>query len=145
MQRLVKMLNSDTGVVEVEIEFGTDQGRIPFLKGQAKTRVELTCQRCMESFSQDLEARFNLGLVRGESQMQALPKEYDPLQVTEEPMSVYEIVEDELIISLPIVAMHDIKICPAADVLESLGKGKQSPDATDKENPFSVLEKLKTH
>ena len=48
-------------------------------------------------------------------------------------------VEDELILGLPLVALHDDVACN-----EFWQTQRENPEQATKENPFSVLAKLKT-
>jgi len=54
-------------------------------------------------------------------------------------INIFEVAEEELILGLPLVNMHDDLACNEYWPVE-----KQHSEQA-KENPFSVLEKLKTH
>jgi uncharacterized protein len=63
----------------------------------------------------------------------------DPLLVDEGVVSPAGIVEDELILSLPIVAMHDADACPGIDGGAPNAGGDDEPTAS----PFAILAELK--
>ena len=65
---------------------------------------------------------FALGIVNTLEEANALPENYEPV-VTEEggQLSLYQVVEDELILSLPIIPKHEPEACSAK--LESTGTG----------------------
>lgn len=68
---------------------------------------------------------------------------YDALEVGEEPLDLLALVEDELLLALPIVPAHDPEVCqhPAGFVVED---EPESSEVEDKRpNPFSVLAQLK--
>ena len=62
------------------------------------------------------------------------------LEVGEDPLDLLALVEEELLLALPIVPLHDLEICqPPAGPDES----EPSEDEVTRSNPFSVLAQLK--
>ena len=53
----------------------------------------------------------HLGIVVSETQAKMLPPDYEPLLAVDKPQQLTAMVEDELIVRLPIAAMHDINKC----------------------------------
>ncbi|MGE0081626.1 MAG: YceD family protein [Thiohalomonadaceae bacterium] len=138
MPRLAAMLTDDRGSVGVDIACGVDEEGIRYLRGTLDAEVSILCQRCLEDFRLPLHIRFALGVVAHESLAERLPDHYEPLVVGEEPIFLRDIVEDELILSLPIVPKHPEGQCPA-------GKGgDENPEETRRDNPFAALKVLKT-
>jgi uncharacterized protein len=77
-----------------------------------------------------------------------LPENYEPLLVGAEPMPLSAIVEDELMLALPIVSMHAPEQCPASTRPEHTAddvpaEGAEADQAADRANPFAVLRTLK--
>lgn len=139
--------DTDTAAdIEVEIELGIGDGRIAFIRGNAQTSITMVCQRCLEPMRLDIDARFLLGVVENEAKLEQLPEQYEPLEVSDEPVSLSGIIEDELILALPLVALH-----PPDKCAEKLANSQQM---TEKEietevnekrtnSPFSILSSLK--
>ena len=73
--------------------------------------VWLTCQRCLQPMALDLVLERRLRFVRGESQAEALDAESDD-DVLALPrwLDLRELVEDELLLGLPLVPRHET--CP---------------------------------
>jgi uncharacterized protein len=71
-----------------------------------------------------------------------LPLRYEPYLVEESPLLLRDVVEDELLLALPNVPMHDEKDCPASEWLVAQHQDTHSQQDED-ENPFSILNKLK--
>lgn len=112
MPRLLPDLLSDASEVSVSLEFGVDESiGLPFVKGEIKTCLELRCQRCLETFSYDIIAGFLLGLVRNMEAAERLPERYDPVVVVDGALVLKEVVEDELIVNLPVVPRHPPEVC----------------------------------
>jgi uncharacterized protein len=79
-------------------------------------------------------------VVKEGANTQSLPKGYDVLELGEDPMDLLALIEDELLLALPIVPTHDPKECqPPAD----LNEPEPSEDEVTRSNPFSVLAQLK--
>lgn len=140
MQRLVSGLYTSDGAIRVSMEFGVDRQGIHFLRGQITACLTLQCQRCLEPFSQEIESSFLSGVVRSAEEANQLPKGYDQLIVKEGMLAIQDVVEDELIINLPVVPMHKVNDCKVKLPLEIETNEKVE---VGKENPFKVIEFLK--
>jgi uncharacterized protein len=138
LSRLAGYITEGQGTVRVEMEFGVDEEGIRFARGHLTTEVGIACQRCLESFRLPLESNFQLGIVTSEALAERLPEHYDPLIVGAEPFFLRDMVEDELILSLPIVPKHPDDHCPVRTAEEQENEGEPL-----RENPFSVLAQLK--
>ncbi|MCK9532060.1 MAG: YceD family protein [Gammaproteobacteria bacterium] len=138
MTRLVDLLTDDRGTVHVDIQCGVDPEGIRYLRGSLSAEVGMQCQRCLENFRLALNTQFALGVVAHESVAERLPEHYEPLVVGEDPIFLRDIVEDELILSLPIVPKHPEGQCPAGN------GGDEHLDEERRENPFAALKVLKT-
>ena len=142
MERLCSSLNSDSGEVNVSMEFGVDEQEIPFIRGELSTQVVLQCQRCMEPFSYDIADHFLLGIVRSEEDASRLPDRYNPVIANnDKALIIQDVIEDELLVSLPIVPMHHPKDC---NVTLPLSADPKNMEESEKENPFKVIELLRS-
>ena len=139
MHRLNSNLSSgNADTVKVDLQFGIDEQGITFLKGHIETNLRLQCQRCMEPFNYEIISDFILGIVNTLDEANALPERYEPAMAKEGELALRELIEDELILNLPIIPKHEPEECrvklPMKDSGWEQGKG---------ENPFHVLESLK--
>lgn len=141
MDRLGRTLASTEGAVQVELYLDRDEQRIAYLRGTIQARLLVICQRCLEPMPLELEREMLLGLVRNEQEAERLPAQYEPLLVTPGAMAVAGIIEDELILALPIVALHgEGQRCMAYTPARPAEQGDDVPaDA----GPFAVLKELK--
>jgi len=137
MSRLVEMCLDDEGIVRVDLEFarGSPEG-LRVMRGTLDARVHLTCQRCMGRMTAELHARPQVVLLRP-GEREDLLAEGDAV-VIERPVTVGALVEDELLLEMPMVPMHPPEECPAA----LQGRHPAAPAGT-RPSPFSVLQKLK--
>jgi len=131
--------------VDYLLEFGVDEGGNPRITGSVKATLPLICQRCMETMGFSVSTQTQLGIVSSRAAAQQLPECYDPLLVLDDEITVASIIEDELILALPQVAMHNNEDCPQGEAFLNARDGQQG-DATTvrRENPFAVLSQLKT-
>jgi uncharacterized protein len=145
MERLGELLQDSDGEVTVSLEFGTDNEGIRFLRGRIQAEVSLECQRCLETMRYPIDSEFALALVRNTVEAEALPSHYEPLLVEGEPLFLRDIIEDELLLALPIVAMHKQEECSVnVSSGQEAGETRKDTGAAVKENPFAVLADLKT-
>lgn len=138
LPNLAAMLAEKQGRVSVDLQFDIDELRIRTIKGTADAKVFMTCQRCLEPVEIKVEAKFNLAVAPTEEHAKNLPRYYDPLIVAGDDLELLPMVEEELILSLPIVPYHD-----DCSVQTSFGDEATTDNETDKPNPFSVLASLK--
>jgi len=144
MPRLSLSLVDDSGTVSYHLKFIFEQGRIPTVRGWVKANVQILCQRCMTAMPQNLYSDIAIGVVRNNEQAQQLPRSLDPLMVaSDEMVSLLEMIEDELIISVPATNYH-----PEAECESSVGHTSQDDDYVEEvpdeiDNPFKVLQALK--
>jgi uncharacterized protein len=105
---------------------------------QAQAQLALCCQRCLgpvhETVTIDKPVRF----VADEAQAAALDAELeDDVLALERTLDLRELVEDELLLALPIVPRH--AECPAP-----LPMPVDDAEADEKTSPFAALAQLKT-
>ena len=106
----------------------------------ATTELPLTCQRCMAPVSMPLTTQQWFRFVETEEIAMAEDDEAEEdLLVMEPQFDVLQLLEDELLMALPVVPMHDE--CPETPVF-SVGDA-DVPQAEEKPNPFAVLANLK--
>lgn len=126
------------GLAKVRFEFGVDEQGICFVHGFLESKLTLECQRCMEPLEYAIMTDFALGVVKTLEEAKQLPEQYDPVLVQEGQLALRELIEDELILNLPIIPKHEPEACRLTLPIRDSGWG-QGKDA----NPFHVLELLK--
>ncbi|HKJ10107.1 MAG TPA: YceD family protein [Gammaproteobacteria bacterium] len=137
MPRLAEALLDSSGEVAVDLRLGTDDQRVRYLRGRIQGELTLQCQRCLEPMALVVDIDVQLGLVEGLDEAQRLPEGYEPLVVGEGQVALSEVVEDELLLALPVVPRHsDAGECR---VIES----EEGAVEETRDNPFTVLADLK--
>ena len=138
MTRLTGLLADDSGTVVVDLAFHEDSGRRAVITGSVSARVNLTCQRCMEPLVQDLNAEVHAAAVRDEEQAEALPEELDPVLCERGELVLLHLVQDELLLALPVIARHEDH--PSCRPYTADAPGG---DGATRDNPFADLAQLK--
>lgn len=111
---------------------------------QAKAMVWLTCQRCLQPLQVPLALDRRLRFVRGEAAAEALDAEIeDDVLALSRSLDLRELVEDELLLALPLVPRHERCPQPLAMSSEAEALPDEAPGAADRPNPFAVLQSLK--
>lgn len=140
LPRLVASTESVVGDIAVTLAFARDLQRHQVATGHLQLEVELVCQRCLQPVSEQIEAELAWGFVWSEEQGKSLPKSLDPVIQDGDELDLYQALEDEILLNLPMVAFHDQECVPK----EAFQSGSEQPEAEEQqENPFKVLEQLK--
>ncbi len=142
MQRLGGLLAGTEGEVRFELDFGRDEFGTAYLDVRVQAPLTLICQRSLEPFVLPVTVDSRLGLIRQEREESALPPGSEPLLVAEDgKLSLADVIEDELLLALPLVPVNpdstlpDEVVAPAPEE-SSIGEGRS-------DNPFAILRELK--
>lgn len=133
--RLRDLLFSGQGEIEFRLAGGSDsRGRL-VLNLVAGGTLEMACQRCLGRLDYPLAINRRYELVADESVLPESDIEDDEVDylVADPKLDVLALVEEEILLALPLSVRHE-NDCTGG----SVGQGVQ------KQNPFSVLEGLKT-
>ena len=129
---------SDDERVTVQLSFGLDEQRLPYVKGHLQASIGLQCQRCLERFTYEIISDFALAIVKTLDEEKALPEQYESAMVHEGQLALRELIEDELILNLPIIPRHELDTWQVK--LPQTDSGWKENEG---ENPFKVLQSLK--
>jgi uncharacterized protein len=111
--------------------FADAQGGVAALEGEAATTINVVCQRCLSVFQMPLQAELRLLFDANESAL-ADDGSYEIWELEEEKFRPLDLVEEALIMSMPLVAMHvDDETCHAVDTPPT--------DSGEKIRPFASL------
>lgn len=139
---LSAVLASSAGDAFVHLSFRVDEDRRYVATGSIKATVQVECQRCLEAAPVELEVDLSVAFVYDEDHAKNIPSDYDPVVMTDGEVVLADMVEQELLLALPIVAYHHESGCnPVA--LKYASSTDDAPDDEIKPNPFSILAELK--
>lgn len=111
-----------------------------WLHVHAETTLPMTCQRCLQPVGEPLQVDRWFRFVASETEAaeQDSDAEEDVLVINRQ-FRLLELIEDELLLALPVIARHDT--CPAPLPLDESAAGAE--EQGERPNPFAALEALK--
>jgi len=143
LTRLEGSLLDTEGDVRFALDFDRDQFQVPYVELRIDAELPLECQRSMERFLFPVKIVQRLGLIRDEADEAALPPGYEPLLVPDDgELRTAELVEDELILAVPVVPVK-----PGSEAVERDWPATQSEQdeiSKSSANPFAALSVLKS-
>ena len=140
MPRLAQGSLEGSGDVSVDLAFEREEGRQVFvMHGTLRVPLRVTCQRCLEAMDMELEAAPWLTLVKSGERSEQQESDADIL-VADKPLPLSDLVEEELLLALPMVPTHAPDQCPV-----KVRAASAAPERVERErkNPFAVLNRLK--
>lgn len=142
MSRLVALLHDSAGSARFALRFGFDDEGQARVLGRIEAQPVMLCQRCLEPLRVDVICDVSLALVPEGADTTKLDPRYEPLMVGEAPQRLSDLIEDEIILALPNFARHRRGECQMPPGADAGGDGTEQEST--RENPFSVLESLKS-
>ncbi len=118
MQRLSDLLLSREGVVHLELRLSKDSQGFRTICGTISTQLGLECQRCLQPMMHMMYLPVKLSPVTSEDAAKRLPLDCDPLMVKNESVFLLELLEDELLLNMPIVVRHEPEKCKGSALNE---------------------------
>ncbi|HEX5364334.1 MAG TPA: YceD family protein [Gallionella sp.] len=140
MPRLLDTLDNPAGSISYSVRGGEGRQGVPFLDVTMTGSCELRCQRCLNAMAHAIQLDTRL-LLRDQAGLDALDEgvaggeeeEFDSI-LADERLDVLSLLEEEILLSLPIAPRHEPGVCQAAD------GGSGQKEAT---HPFAALANLK--
>jgi uncharacterized protein len=92
--------------VEVEMQFGRAADGLVTMRLAFAARLPLTCQRCLEPVEQVVDETIEWVVVGSEAEAARVADDLEPLVLADDRLQMATLVEDELIVSLPMAPRH---------------------------------------
>jgi uncharacterized protein len=128
---------ADGGEAEYRLAFHLDGEHRAVVSGHVSAGLVLQCQRCLGPMLVPVDSHFELAFVHGLDEAARLPESYEPALTEDGWVRPAELVEDELLLALPPVPLHDAADC-AAERMEPM-----PDDGPQADNPFAALAALR--
>ncbi len=113
----------------------------PWIHLQLRTHLPMTCQRCLGEVLMPLELDYSYRFVADEATAEIEDEaSVEDILVTSRQFDLRELIEDELLMELPLVPKHEV--CPEPVKLASSDEDFKAA-LTQKPNAFAVLGSLK--
>jgi uncharacterized protein len=123
LPRLLGLLHSEVGSVRAALSFR--QRREGWLGAEIdlQVSVELKCQRCLEPFRYEAKERVDLVLADAAALPATVPEGLDPFELDGGRLKPAELIEDELIVAIPLVPKH-ARIEDCGSLARELGRAE---------------------
>ncbi len=144
LPRFIKILANEEGSVSTTLNFILNDARQRLISGHLQAKVNVICQRCLKPLAIVLTDDIKLALVKDEDAAKQLASELDPWISLDHKLDLAELVEEQLILCMPIVSYHESGECVISRKNYVSGAPKDGTEASSvsAENPFSVLKSL---
>lgn len=129
------------GSVRGTVRFGRQDGTATADLSLGGT-VRLQCQRCMQAMELALSSTVRVALLGSAGEAGALAEELEPMLAPQGRLSVAGLVEEELLLALPIVALHGTGECAAGS---DAGADERESAPQETQRPFARLGELLHH
>ena len=140
LPRLSESLFDSDGAVDFRIEFGRDEFGVAFADLQVEAALPLTCQRTLERFELPIRVEQRMGLIRSERDEASLPPGYEPVLLPEDArLNPAELIEDELILAVPVVPVK-----PGTEAIEARWVEVEEETEDERPSPFAALSALRS-
>lgn len=139
MPRLHALLPGDAGSASYRIRGFLDARERPAIEMQVSAQVTLACQRCLAAMQEQVTSRRTVVFQAGADEFAPMDDEDESEDIVPDvqQLDVGQLVEEELLLSLPISPRHDEGKCEgdaATQRDDSLGRS---------ESPFAILGSLR--
>ena len=139
MSRLKKSALSMLPAVSVHLQVTIGLNGLPRITGEVKCVLGLRCERCLDEVELTLNPTIDV-LVKSESeQFTEAYGELEFYEYTGNSLELTELIEDELLLTLPLAPKHeDISLCNQ-DMIAWLASNEEPAEKA--ENPFAILKR----
>ncbi len=139
LPRVLEVLpDSDSSELVVFLLFGKGEQAQCYVEVHIQGLLSLKCQRCLTLMPFELSTVHRLSPIRSDQNADDLLGELEPVLMDENGLvDVMEMIEDEVLLGLPMCPMHEMKDC-ASSMIESNG----SLVSQEKKKPFAGLADL---
>ena len=132
-----KIINSDDKVI-FKLDF-SKIGKLSTIEGFVRAKICLECQYCLGPVEIEVDSNLKLAIVHSDEEAALIAEDYEPLLCAQEKIIFTDIIEDEILLSLPVIPKHEHDCFAREEVeLEIEDKGQ-----SDKDSPFSILATIK--
>ncbi|RUO79416.1 23S rRNA accumulation protein YceD [Pseudidiomarina taiwanensis] len=142
LERFRDLLLESCNDVEVTLNFAVDAQGVKYFNGVAAVAVTVACERCQQPMDLAVHAEFAYAPITKRQQADDIPAQYEPIELNElGEVNLHQVVEDELILAMPVVVKHAPEDCQIK--ADDMQWGEIDETAEAESNPFAVLQELK--
>ena len=110
--RLYAAVGKIDETVSVQLEFLLDENDRVRVFGQIDTRARLRCYACSIEKEVPFTVKLDVRLVRSEREAREIFGEFDAIVVADDKITLQELIEDDVLMSIPSRVCDDQQACP---------------------------------
>jgi uncharacterized protein len=138
LPRLVEAGALEGTRARARLTFGRFEGRTT-VEVSVEGRVVLPCQRCLRPCAIDVSDTAQVAVVTDDRE--DVPGGFEPVLGDPERLSVTELIEEQLLLGLPLVPMHEDE-ADCADAVAAEVTAEPGSTVEEKQRPFANLREL---
>ena len=128
---------ADFSPVRLHADLAVEPGDVGLgrLNGQVEGELQLQCQACLAHYTWSPDLTIDLVIVGSEDEESRLMRDCEPLLVQDDRLMLQELVEDEVLLALPL-----LRRCPTCENRQVAAVEVDEPDTS---RPLAALKNLK--
>ncbi len=138
LPRVESVVLTGSGPFSVRFAFEPRQGRV-LASGTVSGRLFVRCERCLDRMEVEVDSDVSVALT-GDDAPAGQPDGYESVLMPDGTVRLFELVEDEILLAVPLVARHEAGQCGA--LAERLEKLRAGPEKDGTSTPFAGLDEL---
>ena len=142
LPRLAASSKQNIGSVSVTLLFSMSSMQFPMVNGTIHGSIMQSCQRCLNDTEVPIEAEFILVMANPQALALASKEGHEIFEYTGQFVETITLIEDEIILGLPIVIKHE-QISDCDPVAQKWMQKEPNEFVEEKDNPFASLKDLK--
>lgn len=107
LPRVLEAVLTLDAAIQVNIVFAFSGNGKPTVRINVSGEVKMACQRCLDDVAIALELDNELTVVAHDDEAKSVQGLLEPIVLEDGLLDIYALVEDEILLSLPIVSKHD--------------------------------------
>ncbi len=134
-------ITTDSKSVEVDLAFTHDENNLIRMQGHASVIAGVACHRCAESVETTIHADIDARIVESDETARQLAQDSDVIVIEDNPVAVSELIEDDLILSIPWRVCENEKNCRNLKN-DAAAETQDEKPSESSQKPFANLREL---
>lgn len=136
--RLMEMLVGAPQDVDVALRFFIEpESGFPAFELRYRCNLGLTCQRTLEPYNEPVDQTLTAVLIPSEGAAQIVPEAYEPWLLETRQLNPWQLIEDELMLSVPLVPKK-----PGEPLVWQDAGQQEAAEEETQANPFAALKTM---
>lgn len=112
LPRLSEVLSEANTAIPYELTFSRDEQGRCIVHCKITTCLIVVCQRCAGAMELPVTIDSSLCVIANDRQAEKLPNRYEPLVTEEGMVDPTDVIEEELLLAIPMIPRHNEADCP---------------------------------